>query len=239
MALGAALVLSPLLLLALALLLIVGAIPIPQLREAILTMQLKAASTIGDSFVLVTRPVEGASIVGQVQRDLEWLSGKCGAMVVVAHSQGGAVVHQALRESIPTKLKLFFTFGSGLKKLEELKQIAARDGSHERSAALTLVALLLFSIMVWWFAYGATTIVRDPLRYMGGASAVLFVLIISLVMLWAGLRDHVRGIALPDLGRWIKRLTAETSWIDCYASDDPVSNGMLLNDEGVKAQSRQ
>jgi len=237
-ALAAALCLSPLLVVGLTLLLVVGILPIPQLRAAILAVQLKAASTIGDSFVLVTKPVEAASIVGQVQRDLEWLSARCRAIVVVAHSQGGAVVHQALKEAIPEKLKLLVTFGSGLKKLEELKRVAALGGSYESSAVWTLVALIFFAVSVAWFVVGAGTIIRDPSRYLGQVGAVLLWGLVSAALLWAGLKDHVRGIELPDLRRWIARLASSgVDWTDCYASDDPVSNGILIDDQRVRDRS--
>ena len=65
--------LSPLLLIALVVLLGVWLLPIPSVREALLKLQLWIASTLGDSYVLVSRPIEAASILGQVRRDTSWL----------------------------------------------------------------------------------------------------------------------------------------------------------------------
>ena len=92
---------TPLLLAALAVLIPTALLPIPQLRELLLTLQLKIASTLGDSYMLVSRPIEAASIVGQVRRDLEWLAKHCNVVAVVAHSQGGAVAHKALQRDVP------------------------------------------------------------------------------------------------------------------------------------------
>ena len=72
-------------------LLALGAIPIPKLRSALLRLQLQMAATLGDCYVLLERPIEAASIVSGVRRDLRWLSARCSEVVVVAHSQGGAI----------------------------------------------------------------------------------------------------------------------------------------------------
>jgi len=120
---------TPLLLAALAVLIPTALLPIPQLRELLLTLQLKIASTLGDSYMLVSRPIEAASIVGQVRRDLEWLAKHCNVVAVVAHSQGGAVAHKALQRGAPSNLGLLFTFGSGLKKLEQLEHLISHGQS--------------------------------------------------------------------------------------------------------------
>ena len=116
----AGLLATPFLLAALVVLLGVWLLPIPQVKEALLKLQRTIASTLGDNYVFVTHPMEAASIVSQVRRDIAWLAARCNAVAIVAHSQGGAIVHIALKEGVPPKLKLLFTFGSGLKKLEQL-----------------------------------------------------------------------------------------------------------------------
>ena len=236
----AALLATPLLLGALAILLLVGLLPIQQVREALLKIQLKVASTLGDSHVLVSRPIEAASIVGQVRRDIYWLASRCKVLVLVAHSQGGAVAHQALQGGVPPKLRILFTFGSGLKKLEELKSLLSSGHSYLRSAVLTLVALLFFGLSSAWFALMLTTKELKTLAshdFVAQVPTMLIYLLLSAVVLYAGLRDHIRGIDLPDLHRWIERLRNKLHWVDCFASVDPVSNGPVIEMPEVESWS--
>jgi hypothetical protein len=210
-------------------------------REALLKFQLKVASTLGDSYVLVTRPIEAASIVGQVRRDAGWLANHCKAVVVVAHSQGGAVAHEAIQGGVPPKLRLLFTFGSGLKKLEELKYLLSSGRAFLRSGVLTLIALVLFSLSLCWFALLPFYQPSDKgLSVLGLVAIMLVSLFGSLIFLVAGLRDYVGGIDLPNLQRWIQRLKKmPLDWTDCFASADPVSNGILLEEPAVKELSKE
>lgn len=84
----------------LGLMLLVGLLPIPSLRNGLRRLQQRISASLGDSYVLVTRPVEAAAIVGRVRRDLAWLAEQCDQVVVVAHSQGGAVLNEVLRQEL-------------------------------------------------------------------------------------------------------------------------------------------
>ena len=119
---------------ALALLLLVAAVPIPRLREALGTLQRRIAAIVGDSYILVARPFEAAAMVGQVRRDLGWLADAVGGgeLAVLAHSQGAAMAYEALRQAPPRNLRLLLTFGSGLRKLEELRNLLGRGGYLRR-----------------------------------------------------------------------------------------------------------
>jgi len=210
----------------LALLLVVGLIPIPKLRRALLNVQLRTAATLGDCYVLLARPIEAASIVSGVRRDLLWLSARCSEVVVVAHSQGGAVAHLALRGPIPAEFRLLFTFGSGLRKLEEARQLMKSAASFTFAAvvlSIALMVLLLFSTCLFLVVVKMAA----PLN----ATSVVFFLVVGVaaaLVCTAGIRDHLRGIRLPELDRWIDRMkTSHLRWIDCYATGDPVPNGVV------------
>ena len=209
----------------LALFLIVGLVPIPKLRSALLNIQLRLASTIGDCFVLLARPIEAASIVSGVRRDLRWLASKCSEVVIVAHSQGGAVAHLALRGSIPGELKLLFTFGSGLRKLEEARELMRSEASFGLSAVATSIAL---SLLLLCTSLVLLAIVDNQQQ---SASSIIWIVVIGVgasAVLVAGVRDHLKGIRLPELDRWIEWLDAKKlRWRDCYASGDPVPNGIV------------
>ena len=118
------LALIPVVVALLLLLLVVGLVPSRRLRKRVAGAQQRLASTVGDSYVLLESPIQEASIVGQVKRDLRWLAGRCRTVAVVAHSQGAAIAHTAVRSDPPDNLRLLLTFGSGLKKLSEIRAIA-------------------------------------------------------------------------------------------------------------------
>jgi hypothetical protein len=220
---------------ALALMLALGTIPIPRLRSALLRVQLRLAATLGDSYVLLARPIEAASIVGKVRRDLRWLTARCNDVVIVAHSQGGALAHLALRGAIPAEIRLLFTFGSGLRKLEELRELMKTGASFAFSAFVTLVALGMFLL-----SSGALAIVVVTGAPASPASLLITGLVAfgSLAVCITGIRDHLRGIELGQLARWIRWLQSSgLRWTDCYATADPVPNGIVA--PAARALSRE
>jgi hypothetical protein len=230
------LLLSAIMLPILAILLVVGLIPISRLRSALLNLQLRMAATLGDCYVLLARPIEAASIVSEVRRDLLWLSSRCSEVVIVAHSQGGAVAHLALRGQIPEEFRLLFTFGSGRRKLEEARQLMKRPESFTRSGVITSIALwilLLCSTALW-------AAIRAVPKNGQGIAVLLGYDIVAAAVCTAGIRDHLRGIRLHRLHRWIKHLkTTQLRWIDCYATADPVPNGVVTKARFVAHLSRE
>jgi len=206
-------------------LLLLGAIPISKLRKALLGIQLKMAATVGDCYVFVSLPIEAASIVNAVRQDLLWLASRCSEIVIVAHSQGGAVAHFALRGSIPRELRLLFTYGSGLRKLEELKELSKGARPRAIGAIGTIIALIVFLFFGWAFLiviFGNPK--PSPSELLGG----LWVPVLAFAFCAAGIRAEIRGIKLPELEHWIAWLKSTgLRWIDCYASADPVPNGIV------------
>ncbi len=213
--------------------LILASLPIPQLRSALVRVQLVLSSTLGDSYVFLDHPIEGASIVRQVREDLFWLARRCRNVAIVAHSQGGAVAHQALRGDVPGNLKLLFTFGSGLRKLEELSVLMRSGSEIRRSANITSVATFFFAalsvlILLAWLEPS------DDSNYWG----VVILLLVSFAFVIAGLLDYLKGIKLPRLERWLAWLKErQFGWVDCYASADPVPNGLVSR--SAAAESKQ
>ena len=191
---AAGLLASPFLLAALAALLLTTLLPIPQVRAALFKLQLKLASTLGDSFMLVAHPIERASILRQVRDDASWLGRRCKVVAVVAHSQGAGVAHTVLKGGVPPRLRLLFTFGSGLKKLEQLEYIHSSGRSYTRSANYTLIALVLFGLMSFASLWRAVT---GQIEQSYGTFAVtMIVALIALVFLAVGVlgpRPRIRS----------------------------------------------
>lgn len=229
----ASLFLSLVALAAFAVMLVVALVPVTSLRRWLGGVQRALAASLGDSYTLIVRPLEGASIVGQVRRDLEWLSTRCETLVVVAHSQGAAVSFQALDGTRPANLALLFTFGSGLRKLLELKEIVSHGRRFKRAAALTLLGAVLTPLF-------ATGLVRLVIVGQSDVSDPWFVPmllaegIVSAGLLLFGLFDFVQGF-----GKDVTLKAAETlahtgvRWVDCYSAADPVPNGPTF---GVETQ---
>jgi fumarate reductase subunit D len=227
-ALVGALLLSPVLLLILAMLLLLGMIPWPQLQNALAKIQLAIASSLGDSFMLVTRPLEAAAIRSRVRRDLDWMLRKCGKVAVVAHSQGGAIACQVLSAGSSTA-GLLITFGSGLRKLEELDD-ARRRGRLLQGAMLSVAGLFLAGLMI----SAAPQVAYQA--YRGSASPASLLTLLALAAAGiaigiAGLQDFIHATEPTSLTVITTHLALRgVQWEDVYSSADPVPNGTLHDD---------
>src|SRR5207248_3278939 len=109
---------------------------------------------VGDSYAFLKRPIQRSAVTGQFHRDLRWVSDRCDQMVIVAHSQGAAVAHLALRQGLPSKRNeencRLITFGSGLKKLEELAEIREKRQSLGYATLGGLLAMLAGAWLKGW-----------------------------------------------------------------------------------------
>ena len=202
--------------------LVIALVPIAKVRQWLAGVQRATAASLGDSFIFVVRPLEAAAMVGQVRRDLAWLSTRCDTLVVVAHSQGAAVSVEALRGYRPGNLRLLLTLGSGLRKLEELKEIVSHGGQFKRAAALTLLGAMITPVaglaLVRWAMDGLA--LSDPSAPLIFASEFA----IGAGLLIGGLLDFVDGTA-RDAARGAGEALKGFRWIDCYSTSDPVPNG--------------
>lgn len=161
-----ALALSPLVVVLLGIALLLGLLPIAQLRSFILAAQSTLTATVGDSLAFVESPVRAALIHSRLRDSLARLQPRCDGMVVVAHSQGAAVVHEALggrdRPGGGGEVRLpaaspapdtLVTFGAGIGKLVALREapsIVREMGKNPVAAALRW---LLFAAGMAGFVY--------------------------------------------------------------------------------------
>src|SRR5262249_44846530 len=133
-----ALALTPVLITLLGLTLLLGLLPIPQIRKLVLAVQSILTATVGDSFAFVESPIRAALIRECIIDGLKRLKPLCEHTVVVAHSQGAAVVLDALGALEPSNEKrevegvcrlvpdALITFGAGTNQLASLKVLANR-----------------------------------------------------------------------------------------------------------------
>ena len=222
------LLLSPFLLLMLSITLLLGKIPIPQLQSALSQLQSPIASSLGDSYMLVTRPIEAAAIQAKILADLKWLTQRCKKVAVIAHSQGAALAAR-VASNAPDFEGLLITFGSGLRKLEDLE--AVRDEAWiTKGAWFTVVGIVFTAIAV----AAAPVVILQALEGTAAPVSVFSVVSIgALAVLIAtlGLIDLLRPADPANLKAIVQKLSRPgIDWTDLYASADPVPNGALRDD---------
>jgi len=150
---------APLLVLALVVVAVVGLLPIPALRGALLSAQRVFTATVGDSLVFVESPVRAALIKTRILEGLEGLQQRCDRTVVVAHSQGAAVALEALggiaavNEPPDKQPDTLITFGAGtnplsiLRTAEALPKTVVLDPVRQ-----AMLASVLISAATTWLA---------------------------------------------------------------------------------------
>ncbi|HEX9670345.1 MAG TPA: hypothetical protein VGC93_12805 [Thermoanaerobaculia bacterium] len=231
-----AVLLFPVFVTLLLLILIIGSLPIPRLRAFAASLQRALSKTVGDSFVLMASPIQEAAIVGKVAQDLLWLVRQgCKQVAVVAHSQGAAISHAAIKklgpavfaadpasDSDPMRKILFATVGSGLNKLAEIRSL--RSTPEPASVWAAPVGLLLLAVAL---PEVFTTFRTDDENFFAlyAASFGLLFFVLGVAAAWQENRPQADDLALE----------AVAPWLDFYASADPVPNGRLFDsDEDTK-----
>ena len=203
-------------------LLVVGTVP--RFRAAVTRAQRLLAGTIGDSFVLVSSPARFSAMSTQVRADLDWLrrDGGCSKVVVVAHSQGTAVAHKALREGGHAGVERFVTLGSALDKLHVLRQ--------QISAGMRLLGLLR--------AFGFAVLVLAPILPLPIEATVPIGAGAFVSGFWARTAKLIElspdDVRVPPDGRG-----EALHWRDLHASADPVPDGPVLEQSVSNMRCKQ
>lgn len=220
-ALAAVLMLAPLLVLLSFVLSVIALLPVPWVGRLLRRLQAFIAARIGDSYALVERHLGGMSaIVGRVRHDARWLTERCRVVAVVGHSQGAAAAHLALRQELE-RVGLLVTFGSGLRKLEEL-----RLPEHRPRESL----YVLFSGVI--FLAGLAAVLRGAPGWLAAplGLAVLLLLLMAAPRLFAGVGEAKLKATYAPIRQRLR-------WVDYWATSDPVSNGPLFDEPGFVSQA--
>lgn len=207
-------------------------LPIPALRRGLSGVLLTLTGTLGDSYVINASPLQRAAAVRRVRENLRWLQGmQCRKIVVVAHSQGAAVAHEAVRDPAPAEVERLITVGSGQAKLEELRLMERRRPGLLVASALIL-PLLVFVAAIWRTLNAVLS--DDSAVFSMVFTAVVFLGIVA-YLAFTGLEFYRERLAALSL----KTVRPSLIWRDFYASADPVSNGPLHSSatpiEGVRS----
>jgi hypothetical protein len=212
---------------AIALVGLIGLLPIPWLGRGIRWVVSALMGTLGQSYALQTSPIRRSAIVSSVALDIDWLSDRCQHIVILSHSQGAEISRLASLEARRDKMLRWYTAGSGIAPLNMLspKSLDTR-ASHAvirvsevlLATALALVVLVALDSIpgVDWgirgFLAGLVRGVRP--EYVATAYAALSMVLILLC-------DPGPAVS-PSL-----RLSLMKMWTDIYASEDPVPGGSL------------
>jgi|GEM_PF-4002619 len=191
------------------------------LRPIVAPIQRWISGVIGDTYVLLNSRFQFQAMVSKVQQDIEWLSWRCDVMAVVAHSQGAAVAHEAVRQAREPKLERLITFGSAVARLKALRRVLDHaPGMLTASSLVTLTVLVLAGLYLW------------SLLATGGSffSGVMGVWTLGILL---ALAAYIMPFTLKDINEQCHEtqefgLSAPAEWEDYYATSDPVPNGRML-----------
>jgi hypothetical protein len=203
-------------------------IPIGPWRRKVIDAVRALTLTLGDSYVL-EEDIQRAALVDRVRRALDWMAQRTDRVVVIAHSQGGAIAHEVLRQSSPNNLRMFVTVGSGLEKLHFLREVVTgREG--------LVTAWLIFPL-----AFAGASIASSGGEHWAIGLGIVFMFIsltlaLGLVSLLGRYKERLKE-AMPDLELPI---LGEKKWIDIYASDDvvPMDRGSVLTNARFVAREK-
>jgi hypothetical protein len=229
---GVAALLSVLLSIALLVLAVAAKLPIPRIDRAVQWVVVKLSAVLGDSYVLAHCPVQYAAMRTQVTHDLAWLEERCDKVVIVGHSQGAAIAHQVIKDGDYRKdrLRAFITLGQGISKLHLLRRMDWDPQARQvalRTRMLVTAGLFLAGLPLAGMLLS---------RWVDAAFEIPATFPLNVVLIGVGFLAIFLGVvqAIGVMGEEIERdfllpgAGTEFSWIDYYASADPVSNGPLM-----------
>jgi len=208
--------------------LLVGFLPIPFAETIARAIQRILATIVGDSYALLGNPLLGSAIVDTVRQHIRRLGDRCQRVVVIAHSQGGAIAHAAVRKDPLIDCEVLITYGSGLHKLTLVEQLSSGRTSLLWLAVFSLfiASSIVITLLVSWTWLGIWLLASLGFFVAGCASLVLW--------FHTGGREFSRE-KQSDLDRVLFERKFElhnerVGWFDVYSSDDPVPNGPLLDE---------
>jgi len=199
-------------------------VPIGQLRSAVLSLMRRIARVVGDSYVLVADPLQRAALATAVISAMRWMRPQCERMMLVAHSQGAAVAHDALTADNAPRVESLATVGAGLVKLHAL--MYADQHFPQRFLFAGLVAPVLAASI----AIGARLVqLEDAPNYLWLAAAILLIVgLVSVALVWESVTRTLHEL---KSNRWgtidLKISQPLLRWRDFFGLRDPVPNGSM------------
>jgi hypothetical protein len=217
-------------------LLILSVLPLPFIKRGITGVALSLSGSIGDSFALVASRTRFSSMVNRVTSDIDWLAQRSESVAIIAHSQGAAIAHEAIRETLQARtdrgdrgdIKLFAMLGSGLRKLHTLKEPSKVT---KPIWGLTVLGLITAVIVTWGLlrASGAPFVVgaSDTQSLLDSNWYTISTILIFTCIAFGGrivdsydeILEAKRSLPLTGPG------SENIRWVEYFATADMVPNG--------------
>ena len=198
-------------------------LPLPGL-DRLRRLQRTIALSIGDSYALVSSPErEDAMLtaIGDAWRNFDRDLDPSVPLVVVAHSQGAALVHRLLAThpapGATGRPVSVVSIGAALVPISVLEaQGADRSVARRVATSLGVVALASLALLMTRWAYGVAT------------SAWAWAIVVALTALGlATAWNDSRVLADPTRARRVLDRCDAPRWLDLWAWWDPVPNGPI------------
>jgi hypothetical protein len=208
-------------------------LPVPRIELAVRWVVVKISSVLGDSYVLAHCPVQFAAMRTKVASDLRWLQERCTKVVIVAHSQGAAIAHQVLKDHDydPAGMQAFITLGQGIAKMHILQRLDWDPKVHRAAWwSRLLVTTGMAGAGFPAFAVLASRQLRWPvLTVPASVPWSIVLIIIGWIAIASGVICAIHAVHTEvEQDVCLPAACSQFSWIDYYASADPVSNGSLI-----------
>jgi hypothetical protein len=213
---------------------VVAILPFGWAKQIARKVALSISAVLGDASVFTADATVRQAIVTRVRDDLDWLAARCGTVVVLAHSQGAAVVYEVLRSFADLRKIRLVTYGEGIRKLTELEEDARTRPLIVSVCGVLWLLGLLFVVIAWFgaayviqsFATPGATAIGDRVGSLLLFYVTAFVLLSPLLYHTArGREKHVDDVVAAGASELLGK---NLQWIDLYASSDPVPGGPLL-----------
>jgi len=237
---GSIIVLLPiaaLVMVAVVVLAVLSALPIPKVREKLRTVVAALASSVGDVTAVVGASDREQHMRQAIRESMERLAGSLGLsttpVVVVAHSHGAALTYRLLREEPPrflaTRRVTLVTYGSAIVPVHVFEGRQKRAAVIDRVAsAIGLLALLGLAFVLFRLVSGAGMI-----EWLG--AAVLIGLTVALGVAYLRSHNDESGVISSGPSKGLVALPGTRGglrWVDLWAAWDPVPNGPLRLNHG-------
>lgn len=203
---------------------LVAVVPIGRLRGIVYAVLRALAGVIGDAYLLIRSPTQAAAFGQTVTQALRWVRDRACSVVVVAHSQGAAIAHAALRLNTQTRVDGFVTVGAGIVKLEALKRFERRP-AWDRAAPILAPPLVILALLAW--TRGRPLLLPEAAAFF----APMFVSIIAATViggLWTSVVEVLAELR-EQAGEKVslRETRPDLIWCDIASTHDPVSAGNL------------
>jgi hypothetical protein len=189
-----------------------NAIPLDAVRRRVRRIQWAISSLIGDPYVFLGSASNRAAIAARVRSRLEWLAQRCKHLVVIAHSEGAAVLVETMHDLLPKQTRLLVTLGSGLDRMNALQALHTERGWGLR-AAIVVAILCCYTATA-----GVLELFKDDVRWWFVIASFLGLLVYTIGFIVYG--SEVQGGLHP--GWWGLLRARGIRWLDYFTAYDPV-----------------